>query len=182
MTGELLYLIGAPGAGKSTLMAELTGGCDRVPVALPLRHELLAVDGRLVGAEIGGRRHAFSGTDVLPMNVNPAACRWVGCVDVPLLLAEGDRLANRRFLLAADDAGYRVTIAHLDPDAEELQRRHAERGAAQDERWRRGRATKVRRLSAYAAEHHRLLTLGGGSPAALACELRELMPVLKELP
>lgn len=105
----LLYIIGAPAAGKSTLMAELTRYCHRSSRPKPFAHDvLLNYDGEIVGAEMGRRRGTFSGTDALSMSVSPLACRFVAAQQFPLVLGEGDRLSHLRFLDSAAAAGVDV--------------------------------------------------------------------------
>lgn len=151
MKSRLLYLVGGPGAGKSTVMRRATNGLERVPLdGKPARDALLDPFGGVQAIELGARRGEFSGTDALPMNINPAACSYVARrPETGLLLGEGARLANRRFLTAAVDAGWDVMLLHLDnPLADEWRARRAARvGAVQDESWARGRATAARNLA-----------------------------------
>lgn len=183
---NLLYLIGGPGAGKSTLMGELTGGCGRRPGTDPIAHDILTnAAGDPVGVELGRRRDDFPGTDALPMNVSPAACIWVQSGLGPgLLLAEGDRLAHMRFFDAARAGGYRVTVAYLDASGGLLASRCAARGAAQDTSWRKGRASKAARLAEIAPLlGHTVLTLDASQPPAiLVKQLRRDLPALAVLP
>lgn len=181
----LLYLIGAPGVGKSSLMAELTAGCARYERLTPLPHDvLLDPDGVPVAAELGRRRERFSGTDALAMNVSPAACAWLrdGNPWAELVLAEGDRLAHAGFLRAAADGGYVVTLAHLTADQDTLDRRCAERGSAQSPTWRRGRTTKAANLAARFPALTLTLDAAHESPAELAAILRAAVPALAALP
>jgi MoxR-like ATPase len=80
---RLVYLSGEPGAGKSTLMRELTRRYERIPLlavhGAPARDALVDVDAppplsygepqRWAAVELGKRRAAFSGTDALPQAV-----------------------------------------------------------------------------------------------------------------
>lgn len=158
MTNRLIYLIGAPGSGKSTLMARLTDGLGRRPMTVenmaPVAHDALinTVNGEVIGAEIGVRRELFSGTDALPSSIIEKAIPWIRSQPYPLLFAEGARLANKRFLQAAFDAGYHVTLALLDhPDAETWREARADRiGRAQNPAWVKGRATADRNLADWA--------------------------------
>lgn len=185
---NLVYLIGAPGVGKSTLMGELTAGCHRSPRLHPLAHDLLVdvAHAEPVGVELGRHRPGFPGTDTLALNVSPVACRWVagGAGPGPLLLAEGDRLAHAGFLDAAAHGGYRVHMVHLVAPAEVIDARCAARGSTQNEAWRRGRVTKAAGLAAYAAQHYPpLITLHANLiPAALALRLRAALTCLAALP
>jgi predicted nucleotide kinase in modified base biosynthesis len=160
-TGEpiysLVYVSGAPATGKSTLMASLTAGCQREAEAKPFAHDWLydpRERGSLLtrlGVEVGRRRDSFSGTDALGMSVSPVACRWIAGRPAHLVLAEGDRLANRAFLTAAAEAGYAVHFVHLHADAHLLDARCAARGSKQSPAWRKGRTTKSANLAAWAA-------------------------------
>lgn len=185
---SLLYLTGPPGAGKTTAMAALTAGCDRVWRPKPVGHELLLDrDGTPVAAELGRWRSAFGGTDALPMDVSPKACAWVEHPSCPpLLLGEGDRLGHTGFLMAARSAGYTVTLGYLTAPPHLLDERCANRGSSQSPSWRTGRATKAFRL-VYAAEKLDGMTVvtidtAVTGPAAAAALLREAVPELEKLP
>ena len=162
MTHRLVYLIGQPGAGKSQLMARLTLPFQRIPITTdeaPVAHdqlirELSPEDGpagtiEIVGAEIGVRRDAFGGTDALPSAVIDKAVPWLSTVPYRLLLAEGARLANRRFLDAALGAGYTVTLVLLDHDDADVwrKRRAKQIGRDQNAAWVKGRLTASRNLA-----------------------------------
>lgn len=157
----LLYLSGAPGTGKSTIMARLTEGCYRHVTENPLPHDRLypadatTLDDPLA-AEIGRRREAFAGTDALGMAINPVACQWIASRPYHLVLGEGDRLANKRFLTTADEAGFHVHLVHLTADRETLDVRCHTRGSKQSDSWRQGRATKAANLWTWAREEARL--------------------------
>jgi ribose 1,5-bisphosphokinase PhnN len=153
---RLIYLVGQPGAGKSTLMWALTDGwrdaTDKGPGGLWLRWLWTPTSGNELpdAAEIGRRRDAFSGTDALSMGVMPYAQAWIRATTVPLVLAEGDRLASMKFFDAACNAGREVIVVHVaTTDAVAIERRR-DRGSSQSERWVRGRCTKVARLVAAA--------------------------------
>lgn len=183
---ELLLIIGAPGAGKSTLMAKLTDSCSRTPVAAPVGHDvlrpLIPVDG-WSAAEIGRRRDGHAGTDALSMSVQPRVVQWLATHPHHLLLAEGDRLANLRFVAEANRAGYYVTLIYLDAPGHVLDARCHARGTTQDARWRAGRATKVRRLAEHAAAAgvpvYRFPATAAVPTLAIAARTR--MPVLRYL-
>ena len=158
MTEQLIYLVGQPGSGKSTLMVKLTAQFDRHSIApaehYPVAHDVLTdkKTGAVVAAEIGKQRELFSGTDALASSVIDKAAPWVASQPYPLVLAEGARLANKRFLEAAMAGGYHVTLVLLDhPDAEKWRaKRSKEIGKVQNEGWVKGRLSASRNLATWA--------------------------------
>lgn len=147
---RLVYLIGEPGVGKTTLMRSATADLVRGLLPGDPARELLARrDGRPVAVELGRSRGTFSGTDALPMNAVVVAERHVlhqAEQEAPVLLAEGARLANARFLSAAVGADWRTTLVHVVGPAVAAARRE-ERGTHQDPAWVKGAATRARRLA-----------------------------------
>lgn len=147
---NVLYLIGAPASGKSTLMAHLTLEAERTPVPNhPVPHEQLTYPDGVRAVELGIRRPDFPGTDTLSMSINPTATAtltnnsWEG---VHTLFAEGDRLANTGFLLTAH-THHTLTVLYLHaPPALYTARAH-QRGSSQSATWMKGRATKAERLA-----------------------------------
>lgn len=167
----MIYLTGEPGAGKSTLMRRLTApferiviGTDEAPVAHDQLIRSLPEDMiEIVGAEIGKQREQFGGTDALPSPVIEKAIPWLHTAPYRLLLAEGARLSNRRFLTAAVRAGYAVTLALL--DHRQAKQWRAERGEhigkIQNETWVRGRQTASRNLAVWAENEDGITVLRG---------------------
>jgi hypothetical protein len=99
--------------------------------------------------ELGRRReNGFGGTDALAMNAITRVEGWLDAMrdDLPLLVAEGDRLANDRFFSFCEGLGD-LTVVHLAVSPETARLRAAQRGSSQDESWWRGRMTKVERLA-----------------------------------
>lgn len=162
-----VYVVGYPGSGKTTAVA------DAVSLVAPdaptrtlepgpenpivYRETIVAPAGRLL--QPGRDRDVFGGTDTLPMNANPKAIAWVRTVrrhptGLPtVILAEGDRLANRAFFSAAPN----LIVVHLDVPAEEAEQRANDRAfrngnVPQNPTWTKGRRTKTDRLAAWTSD------------------------------
>lgn len=161
----LVYLIGEPGVGKSTLMAAATAGHDRYPQTTPLRHDLLVKDGIIEAAELGARRGTFSGTDALPMNAVTKAEEMLRTSIAPVLIGEGARLGVRRFLEASVAAGRRTTLVYLTSPHAAAQR--AARGTGQKDSWVKGAATRAANLAAQDIPGVTRITIDGSTPGAM---------------
>lgn len=147
---QFVYLIGEPGIGKTTLLARLIGASvdRREPVTDPIPHIRL---NNGAGAVVGAERGVFSGTDTLPLNVQPRAVEWVRSAPYPLMFAEGDRLANDGFFEAVCLAGYALNVVVLKGSrlaATRRAERAAKVGKVQNPTWVQGRITKTDRLAA----------------------------------
>lgn len=152
MIEQLLYLVGAPGVGKSTVARELTHHWDKTVVPTgPVPHVrmLHPMSGRLLGLELGVPRADFPGTDALAMDIGPRALKWLGSACCPFVLGEGSRLATRPFLGGMAQAGVRVTLVRLTADEELLTERWRARGSKQNPSWRKGAATRAERVSTW---------------------------------
>ncbi|WAB09180.1 adenylate kinase [Gordonia phage LittleMunchkin] len=155
---RLVYLIGQPGSGKTTLMSRITNNAARVHTPHPVPRDLLVnpTSGSVFAVELGRQRPGgFSGTDALASTAINAAEPWLRTqIETDLVLAEGARLANVRFLKAAEESGYRVLLVLLDHDDAEAWResRSAEIGKHQNASWVKGRLTASRNLASAANE------------------------------
>lgn len=149
---DIVYLIGEPGVGKSTVLADLATGAIPETRRTPFAHTAWWVNETDYVVELGARREAFSGTDALSMSVQPAVVAWLAETDCENVIAEGDRLGNLKFFGAVDALGWRLTVILLAAPAEAARRRAAraqELGRdLQGDTWLRGRATKVANLEA----------------------------------
>lgn len=185
MRGRLVYLVGPPGAGKTTLMRNSTRGwtahrSDWASEQRPTRKLGLTMladrQGIVRAIEVGRRRTRFGGTDALAMNVSPTACEWIGAKPFGLVLGEGARLGTQVFLGAAKSAGYDIWVVHLDADRATVDERCAERGSTQNESWRAGATTRAANLAAWAATIGTVIHLDGrGDPDELAHTFAEVI-------
>jgi hypothetical protein len=139
-----VYIIGGPGAGKSTFMARLLieMGVDTEPLEdlhakrnvknlVTLRGHRLS-DG---GVYLGKMREQFPGTDGLDRVSSPVAVEWLETgPDVSYILAEGATLATQGFL-GALSAHTDLLLLHLVVDDETRAKRFAERGSTQSATW-----------------------------------------------
>lgn len=162
---HLLYIIGVPGAGKSTLMAALVRGKRRRVLREPVLHTRYE-DGLV---QLGRERAESSGTDALAMNASPFVRAALEAGVWGRVVGEGDRLAHPGFFHAAEAAGYKLEVVHLRVPDGVADDRRAERGSTQNETWLQGRRTKVANLLAFVT----LELDGTRSVADLAAALRE---------
>lgn len=150
MINQLLYLIGAPGVGKSTVAREVTSGWDKELIkSHPVPHSRLLhpATRRCLGVELGVPRTDFPGTDALAMDIGPRALQFLSSHLTPFALGEGSRLATRPFIGGLAQVGVAVTLVRLTADEELLTRRWQERGAKQNPSWRKGARTRADRLA-----------------------------------
>lgn len=131
---KALYIVGGPGSGKSTLMAETLQGWKPGPyhkwTAREMFGHYLQHPEKGSGAYLGHLRPEYPGTDALSLSVAPQALLWLQAL--PLLgldwvFGEGARLSHLGFLQSLDLVTD-LTIVHLKVDPAEAARRRAARG------------------------------------------------------
>ena len=148
---KLIYVIGIPGTGKSTLMnafkeelreATCGSGCtwESERVIDLLDTEKLG-DIRILGKYEG--EGTFSGTDRLSMAVAPKAIEWINTKPNETIYGEGDRLNNKAFFEAAGDD---LTIIHLTVPDTVREYRYKLRGSDQSEKFIQTTKTKVQNI------------------------------------
>lgn len=174
-----VYLIGYPGVGKTTAMRHALSCLVARPLIrgqLPLTTYRWPRERDTVAVQLGRERARFGGTDTLHMGIQPHALAWMRSATVPLVVGEGDRLANDGFLEVAAEQGELVVVLIELGAAEALERARARAWRygtkPQTGSWVAGRRTKTDRL----AERWGALRLDGRrAPGCLGAELREVM-------
>lgn len=143
---KLVYVIGEPGVGKSTLMAGLTGSWQAVPYDKPVPHILYPERAAL---QLGRERAFFAGTDAMALDVQPRAVEFLRGRPAAVVLGEGDRLGNRRFFHAVSRFCDLRVVWLVGPRvaAERREARALAIGREQDAAWAAGRRSKVRNLA-----------------------------------
>jgi energy-coupling factor transporter ATP-binding protein EcfA2 len=143
---KLLYVIGEPGVGKTTLVRAVT----QLPCEVQTKPYISWTHYTDKACQLGYDRKPFGGTDALGMAAQNHVLAWLNTKPYRYILGEGDRLANMKFLKAVEEIGYDVTLAVLTCSPELLERRRAKRNAQldkkQDEKWLKTRTTKVTNL------------------------------------
>ncbi|AWY05258.1 hypothetical protein SEA_MEMENTOMORI_3 [Microbacterium phage MementoMori] len=151
---DALYLLGAPGVGKSTVMRGVIDhlGLDVNPDNYRIHKRLTGhglfewTTGETMGVYLGKHREEFPGTDGLSMAVAPDAREWAATLrrdreeGVRYVFGEGARLGNVGFLTALAEHTW-LTVVHLTADEDALTARRDERGSAQRPSWMRGATT-----------------------------------------
>lgn len=139
---KLVYLIGIPGTGKSTVMKEFMRHFDwQQERVIDLLDTHVSGNVRVLGKYEDGE--TFSGTDRLSMAVAPKAIEWAETNPEEVVFGEGDRLNNKAFF---ESCKPNLHIIHLTVSDEERQRRYAERGSDQPEKFIQTCRTKCKNI------------------------------------
>jgi gluconate kinase len=142
---KLIYLIGMPGTGKSTVMKEFMSrhdGWERER-ATELLDTHVSGNIRVLGKYEEGE--TFSGTDRLSMAVAPKAIEWISTNPDEIIIGEGDRLNNKAFIEQAQKGGD-VHIIYLTVSDEERNRRYKLRGSEQSDKFIQTVKTKCKNI------------------------------------
>lgn len=147
----VVYLIGVAGVGKSTVVSELSRNWHlRMELNTPFAHRHYSTPhGNAV--ILGKNIEPFGGTDTLSWTaINHVQQFLTVCRErhVDLIVGEGDRFANDRFMDTATRIADRTLLYHLHTDDDTTQQRRTERSAkwntkTQNAQWIQGRKTKT---------------------------------------
>lgn len=149
---KIIYVIGAPGSGKTTLTEAFTqdwkdSANHEDPIKFRTHH---TEHGDALS--LGWLRPAFGGTDTLGNTAILAIEPWLPNIakDYSIIYGEGDRLANARFFDLCKHIGD-FYLFYLDTDPALCEQRRIQRsaitGKTQNPTWVKGRETKHRNLA-----------------------------------
>lgn len=139
---KLIYLIGLPGSGKTTVMKKLMNRIGEFEQDRPidLLDSHVCENVRVLGKYLEGE--TFSGTDRLSMAVAPKAIEYFSTHPQEIVIGEGDRLNNKGFFHCFDDK----TLIHLTVSDSERTRRYEERGSDQSDKFIQTVRTKCKNI------------------------------------
>lgn len=149
---KIIYLIGAPGAGKTTLTEAFTSDwTDSAKHEQPVKfrtHHTPHGD----ALSLGWLRPSFGGTDTLGNTAILSIEPWLPNIakDYSIIYGEGDRLANARFFDLCKTIGdFYLFYLATDPlvAAERRAQRSIATGKTQNPTWVKGRETKHKNLA-----------------------------------
>ena len=164
LASRLCMIIGAPGAGKSTLVRTLASGAEsRICDGPGFRYTLWNPGSEHEVAELGlpDDSMGFRGSDRLRSNVAVDVYRWME-QRVGDVLVEGDRLTTGRMATVAQRCGFALEVLYLYAPEDVLAARRAARYAEYkdtyhfqtrdttgppNETWVKGRASKAANLA-----------------------------------
>lgn len=147
---RFVYLVGEPGAGKSTLASKTMDHVADCKHPNGFKYRITNCDGLEVAA-LGEERTPFSGTDTLSMSVSTRIKQsletgWPETV----LFGEGDRLTNNKFFSHAKKHTDLKVVLLSTPRAVSNERRISRaaehESAPQNVSWVQGRITKLENL------------------------------------
>lgn len=135
---ELIYLIGVPGVGKSYILKQYMAklgpwSSQRINGKL---HTYKSGKVRVLG--VYQPNETFPGTDRLAMDVVTAAEAYFKTMPDELVIAEGDRLNNKRFFRLFD----KKTVLYIKADPGIIEQRRVQRGSKQNLSFLKRIATK----------------------------------------
>lgn len=151
---KIIYVIGEPGTGKTTLMKRVFeylnfSKTPRIQEQFPLvpYHVSESLGIFMLGKYEDGE--VFAGTDRMSMAVQPWAIKFLEDIekenDDLVIIGEGDRLSTPTFIEHIVDK-YDAIIYYIRASEEIKKARYKERGSNQSDIWLQGRVTKLNNI------------------------------------
>jgi ribose 1,5-bisphosphokinase PhnN len=139
---RVVWLVGEPGAGKTTLMRALLAVVDPSTITTIVKPKWTLIQNTIaLAGHYTGK--TFDGADTVPYSGAKDAIEywWTNLSHCELTILDGDRFSNAPAWAAFD--GYDRMVVHLRATDDVLTARRAARGSDQNAIWLKGRATKV---------------------------------------
>lgn len=154
---KILFVVGAPGVGKTTLVRGLLGMVHgELPVGgyLVQKPKWTVLDAVCAAGHYTG--DTFDGADMVPYNGAAAALEyWAqNLAGKALTIFDGDRFSNATTLSKLRD--HELRCLHVRAPAAVLAARRQARGSNQNPSWMKGRASKAANFTALFAPEARL--------------------------
>jgi hypothetical protein len=142
----VLFLLGSPGVGKTTLARRLLWSSGREPTLL-WRPKWTFTDSVCAAGHYKGE--LFDGADTIPYSGGKEVLRsWSQMfLTWPLTIMDGDRMSNKGTLEFLDRFNVRRYAILLQASSLDLIARRLERGSNQNPAWIKGRETKSARFA-----------------------------------
>jgi|HubBroStandDraft_3_1064219.scaffolds.fasta_scaffold00013_35 GTPase SAR1 family protein len=161
-----LFVVGAPGVGKTALVRELIGFPETYTIAKPKwtvsNDGLVCAAGHYLG-------ETFDGADMVPYNGAAVALEhWKRHITSQLSIFDGDRFSNGNSLAYVRSVVDKVLCLHMTAPADVLAARRVERGSNQNETWLKGRVTKAANFASTFDTAHLMVLTALQSPSELA--------------
>lgn len=151
---KIVYIIGQPGSGKSTLMKAWLAQHQFVAQNKePFKHETYTHGTTHIYSLGIQKNQPFGGTDTLPNTVITKVIDWIPTLPADsIIIGEGDRLANQRFFDFCKDQTTEFILVWLNTPNELASQRREERATRlqktlQNPSWIKGRITKSTNLA-----------------------------------
>tara|TARA_Y100000401_G_scaffold66066_1_gene52727 strand:- start:8620 stop:9168 length:549 start_codon:yes stop_codon:yes gene_type:complete len=147
---KVIAIGGLPAVGKSSLLKELKKKLEKEYGKFKI-YKYGLVKGECYGNKVfifGTYDRKFGGTDTLSMAVQPHAEKFLKTMKNKevVILYEGDRLFNSKFLTHILKEEYNNKMYMLIATPDLLEQRHKDRGDTQSDKWKQGRKTKYQNI------------------------------------